>query len=264
MDKLTAAVALIRQGQCAQAAQAIEALPGGGEKGVDADAVLYFLGLAEAGCGRAAEAMKHWDAIQAAGPMRDAAAIEAARQLLAAERWPEAVARLKPLLERQGGDPNATVQYWRGITLANLGRQDEAKKAWQDGAGRMRFRGRRGFYGPESGLSAVHAVMILRKLDQNAQADDLARQVQDGARRLEDMDPPQGRALAAVVNGLLAAAGGRAEQAAGLFDQAQGVPGTASGYLRLARTWADLLKRFPAKDPQSRPAAIRNPGQPTK
>ena len=255
------------------AAKRVEALERGLARLPGKDELAHRLGVAYFDAGRYDDAVKCYQShrFHVAEGQRDLhdhyafALVGRAMTHLLAGRSKEALADLDASLEypenlgigrSERAGSNATVQYWRGVALNNLGRADEAKKAWQDGVGRVRFRGRRGFYDPESGLSAVHAVMILRRLDQGGQADQLVRQIQDGAGRLEDIDPPRGKALAAAVNGFLAAADGQAEsRRAGstLLDQAQSVPGRAAGYVRLVRTWAELLKRSPASQPASRP-----------
>jgi tetratricopeptide (TPR) repeat protein len=177
---------------------------------------------------------------------------------LSANRNKEALADLDAALEypenlgigrSERSRSDAVVQYWRGVVLGKLGQADEAAKAWQEASGRMRFSRRRGFYGPESGLGAVHSVMILRRLGQAGQADDLARSIQDASSRLESSDPPHGKAFAAMIRGLLAAAQGKPDEAARLLDQAQAAPSRASGYCRLVRTWADLLKQVSSSQP---------------
>jgi tetratricopeptide (TPR) repeat protein len=183
---------------------------------------------------------------------------EALADLDAALEYPENLGTGRP--ERAGS--SATVQYWRGLVLRNLGRADDANKAWQEATGGMRFGRRRGFYGADSALSAVHSVIILRRLGQTAQADDLARQIQEACDRMEDYDPPQSTAYAALVRGFLAAANGQArvpqtqktaladpDQAARLLDQAQSASPRVAGYVRLVRTWVGLLGQSPATKP---------------
>ena len=53
--------------------------------------------------------------------------------------------------------------------------------------------------------------------------------------------------------GLLAAAEGRADEAAKSLKQAQADKSRLAGYVRLVGLWADLLKRFPAEAPEETP-----------
>ena len=145
------------------------------------------------------------------------------------------------------------MQYWRGVALSNLGRADEARKAWQEAAGRVRFRSRRRFWRPQSSLSAVHAMMALRRLGQADRADELASQLREAIQRLDRRDPRRGRAFAAMGPALLAAAEGRADEAVKSLEQARPDEKRLAGYVRLVGLWADLLKRFPAEAPKDTP-----------
>ena len=249
------------------AAKRVEVLRRGLDRLPDQDVLAHRLGVAYFDAGQYDDAVKCYQShrFHVAEGQRDLhdhyaiALLGRAMAHLSAGRNKQALADLDASLEypenlsigrsaRTGS--NATVQYWRGVALKGLGRPDDAQKAWQQGVENLRFRRRRRFYRPESALNAMHAVISLRRLGQCEQADALARQIQDAAKRLEEFAPSRGRALAAMIAGFLAAADG--QQAAGLLDKAQGVPGT-TGYLRVIRTWAELLKRSPASQPAKRP-----------
>ncbi len=122
-ERLDEAVGKIKQGLPAEGKAAIEKLQG--TEGVDADVARYYLGVAEARLGRSAEALKQLEAVRPASKLGAAAAIEAARLLLAEGSWQKAFDRLKPLT--QGRSPHATVAVYAAIAMRKMGRTRQAE-----------------------------------------------------------------------------------------------------------------------------------------
>jgi tetratricopeptide (TPR) repeat protein len=252
-----------------ETAKRIDVLERGLARLPEKDELAHRLGVAYFDAGRYDDAVKcytshHFHVAEGQRDLHDNYALALAARAtthLSAGRNKEALADLDAALEypenlgigrSDRGGANATVQFWRGVVLSNLGRTDDAKKAWQEATGRVRSSRRRGFWSPESGLQAVHSVLALRRLGQDSQADDLTDQIYEGYRRLEAFDAPAGKASAALLNGFLAGAEGRAAQAAKLLDQAQAGSPRIAGYVRLVRAWTGLLAQSGTTRPAGR------------
>ena len=124
-EKLELATERIKQGSFAEAKQVLEGLLAAPGKDVDADAVRYYLGVAEAGLGRSDAALAHWDAVAASSKLKNAAVMEGAKLLLAAGKWQQAVERLQPLTTSRPA--HALAQVYAAVALRQLGRKQQAE-----------------------------------------------------------------------------------------------------------------------------------------
>ena len=174
---------------------------------------------------------------------------QALADLDAAMEYPENLGIGRPDRARE----NPAIHYWRAVALGNLGQRGQAEKAWAQAAAYGRSRR---WMRPERAFQVAHALMARRRLGEAEQADELAEQLEEAAERIQGYRPPRGKAYAALLRGLVAAAEGRSKQAESLLDQAEADSKEVMGYVRLARDWVKLLARFPAKRPAS-PAAIK-------
>ncbi len=174
---------------------------------------------------------------------------QALADLDAAMEYPENLSIGRPDRARA----NPAIHYWRAVALGNLGQRGQAEKAWAQAA---EYRRSRRWMRPERAFQVAHALMARRRLGEAEQADELAEQLREAAERMEGYRPPRGKAYAALLRGLVAAAEGRSGQAEKLLNQAEADSKQVAGYVRLARAWVKLLARFPAKRPAA-PAAVK-------
>ncbi len=125
VNPLDTASTQIAEGRFAQARDALIALAANPDKKADADAIHYYLGLAQARLGQSSEALQQWDAIKTPGLTRDAAILESAKVLLAEKNWRQALDRLASLTARS--DNQAEAQAYSAFALRQLNRLDEAR-----------------------------------------------------------------------------------------------------------------------------------------
>jgi hypothetical protein len=99
-NPLDTAATQIAEGRFTQARDALLALAADPKSKADADAIHYYLGLAQARLGQSSEAIKQWDAIKTPGLTRNAAVLESAKVLLAGKQWQQALDRLQYLRDQ--------------------------------------------------------------------------------------------------------------------------------------------------------------------
>ena len=149
---------------------------------------------------------------------------------------------------------SATVDYWRGVALWNVGRQEEATLAWQRAARRDRLD--RWMDARRAGrlLAVVHAALAQNRLGQTDRAAELLEKALARCEQFENYWPPHSQAFATMMRAFVAGAQGRPEHAGDLMNQAERQSGRYSGYVRLIRIYLSLLAELPQTQPASAPA----------